>query len=95
MEVCLSVHPHDLLIGLGAPSKAKSITVENILSPSTAAKTALVSSHPPPRVTRAASKKGKYFQFSFSFRFFCLFPLHSYLLVQDLHKRNLLKELKL
>ena len=65
MEVHLSVHPHDLLIGLGVPSKAKSTTVENIPSLSTAVKTAPIASSSPARVTRAASKRGKYFQVSF------------------------------
>ena len=61
MEVRLSVHPHDLLIGLGVPSKAKSATVENIPPFSAATTTSPAASPPSARVTKAASKKGKHF----------------------------------
>ncbi|GMQ08457.1 hypothetical protein CsSME_00052177 [Camellia sinensis var. sinensis] len=57
MEVHLAIHPHDLLIGLGVPSKAKPTGVENIPSLSTAAKTVPAASPPSARVTRATSKK--------------------------------------
>ena len=69
MEVRLSVHPHDLLIRLGVPSKAKSATAEDISSLPEAATTTPAASTPPARVTRATSKKGKYFQISPSLSF--------------------------
>ncbi|GMP83389.1 hypothetical protein CsSME_00037319 [Camellia sinensis var. sinensis] len=57
MEVHLAIHPHDLLIGLGVPSKAKPTAVEDIPSLSTAAKIVPAALPPPARVTRAALKK--------------------------------------
>ena len=76
MEVRLSMHPHDLLVGLGIPSKAKSATAEDIPPPPEVVTTILAASSPPARVTRAASKKGKYFQISLflSFESFIRFP---------------------
>ncbi|XP_028084311.1 flocculation protein FLO11-like [Camellia sinensis] len=58
MEVRLSAHPHDLLVGLGLPSKDKSTTAQNTSPPPEVVTTTPATLPLPARVTRAASKKG-------------------------------------
>lgn len=62
MEVRLSAHPHDLLVGLGLPSKDKSTTAQNTSPPPEVVTTTPATLPLPARVTRAASKKGEYLQ---------------------------------
>ncbi|GMP34699.1 hypothetical protein CsSME_00007464 [Camellia sinensis var. sinensis] len=57
MEVHLAIHSHDLLIGLGVPSKVKPKEIGTISSPSAATKATPAVSPPPSRVTRTTSKK--------------------------------------